>query len=158
MHTATLVSCLLIATATLPCQAATCGALLSPMAFGIYDSILPAANDTVATVTVSCTPGLSQPLTTSYTITIAGTGTGNDAVRAMSSGAYKLYYQVYKNAARTTVWGNGGTSGTGVASSVTSLTTVTPGLQVHNVYARMPPLQAIPPGIYIGSLLVTIDY
>ena len=85
MHTATLVSCLLIATATLPCQAATCGALLSPMAFGIYDSILPAANDTVATVTVSCTPGVSQPLTTSYTITIAGTGTGNDAVRAMSS-------------------------------------------------------------------------
>ena len=157
MHAVRVIASLLLMS-SMPCQAATCGVLLSSMAFGIYDSILPAFNDTVATVTVTCTPGVANPLTTPYTITIAGTGTGNDATRAISSGSHKLYYQVYKDASRSTVWGNGGTSGAGVSSSVTSLTTVTPALQIHTVYARMPPLQAVPPGIYIGTLLLTIDY
>ncbi len=142
----------------MPSQAASCNVLLSLMAFGLYDTILPASNDTSAGITVSCTPGFGNPLTTPYTITIAGTGSGNDSVRSVASGAYKLYYQVYKDPAHTTVWGNGGSSGSGVASSVTSITSLILAIQVHTVYARMPALQTIPPGIYTGSLLVTIDY
>jgi spore coat protein U-like protein len=141
-----------------PSQAASCNVLLSLMAFGIYDTILPSTNDTSASIQVSCIPGLGNPLTTPYTITIAGTGSSNDSVRSVASGAYRLYYQVYKDAARSTVWGNGGSSGAGVASSVTSLTTLLPAIQIHIAYARMPALQTIPPGIYTGSLLVTIDY
>ncbi len=142
----------------LPSQAATCSMLLSLMAFGIYDTVLPLANETSATIQVACTPGLGNPLTTAYTITIAGTGSSNDSVRAVTSGPHRLYYQIYKDPARSSVWGNGGSSGPGVASSVTSLSSMLPGLQVHTAYARMPALQNIPPGIYAGSLMVTIDY
>jgi spore coat protein U-like protein len=143
---------------TLPSQAASCTVLLSLMAFGVYDTILPAANHTSANIQVTCTPGLGNPLKTLYTITIAGTGSGNDSVRAVASGAYRLYYQVYTDPAYSTVWGNGGSSGPGVTSSVTSLSDLLPAMQVHTAHARMPALQIIPPGIYTGSLLVTIDY
>jgi spore coat protein U-like protein len=142
----------------MPSQAASCNVLLSLMAFGLYDTILPASNDTSASIQVTCTPGLGNPLTTPYTITIAGTGSGNDSVRSVASGAYKLYYQVYKDPARSTVWGNGGSSGPGITSSVTSASSLLPAIQIHIAYARMPALQTIPPGIYTGSLLVTIDY
>jgi spore coat protein U-like protein len=89
------------------CQAAVCTATAGALAFGIYDTVLATDNDTTGTVQVTCTPGVAQPLTTGYTITIAGTGTGGDSVRSVAAGAYRLYYQLYKDAARTTVWGNG---------------------------------------------------
>ncbi|WP_394788047.1 spore coat protein U domain-containing protein [Rhodoferax sp.] len=140
---------------SLPCHAVLCTLLVTPMAFGIYSSILPSNTDTTSTVTVSCIPGASS-LTTSYTLTIAGTGTGNDPVRSIPFSTSKLYYQIYKDAAYSTVWGN--TAGTGVSSSVTSISSITPGIQIHTVYARMQPLQAAAAGIYIGNLTITITY
>lgn len=148
----------LLLAAAPPSFAALCSVSVSVLAFGIYDTLLPNANDTAGTVQVACIPGVAQPLTTAYTITIAGTGAGADTVRAIVSGSYRLRYQIYKDAARTIVWGNGSTSGAGVASSVTSTAALVPAAQTHTAYARMPALQTVPPGIYAGSLLVTVDY
>jgi spore coat protein U-like protein len=138
--------------------ATLCTATVSQMVFGLYDTISPVATDTTASVQVSCTPGVSSPLTTSYVVTIAGTGSGNDSVRAISNGAYLLYYQVHSNAARSVVWGNGGASGAGVAGSVTASAALVPASQTHTAYGRLAARQAVPPGVYGGTLLVTVDY
>lgn len=142
-----------------PAHCATlCLVLTSPMSFGLYDTISPVHNDSTATVTVSCTPGLGSPLTTPYTLTVAGTGGAGDSVRSIAAGSHRLYYQVYKDAGRSLVWGNGSSSGPGMAGSVTSAATLVPGLQTHTAYTRLPARQAVPAAIYLGTLLVTIDY
>lgn len=138
--------------------AATCTVLASAMNFGLYDTLAANAHDTTATVRVSCVPGVGGALVTPYVLTVAGTGSGGDTVRSVSFGSQRLYYQVYADAARSTVWGNGSSSGPGVASSVTSATVATPGEQTHVAYARLAARQAVQPGLYSGSLLVTIDY
>jgi spore coat protein U-like protein len=140
------------------CAATLCVAVASVLSFSTYDTIAAAANDSTATVQVTCTPGAANPLTTSYTITVAGTGSGNDSVRSISSAGFRLYYQLYKDASRSTVWGNGSSSGAGVASSVTSTAVLVPASRTHTAYARMPPLQGVAPGSYLGTLLVTVDY
>lgn len=139
-----------------PAAATSCAVVAGSMLFGTYDTVASAATDTTGIVTVTCTPGLGDPLTTPYTLAVAGTGTGGDTVRSLASGAYRLHYQVYRDAGRSVVWGN--SSGSGVAASVTSAATLTPGVQVHTAYARMPARQVVPPGVYLGSLMVTIEY
>lgn len=148
----------LLLCASLPSQATLCVALATPLSFGLYDSLLAVGNETTALVTVTCTPGLFDPLATPYTLTIAGTGTGGDTVRSLGSGSNRLHYQVYKDAARSVVWGNGGTSGPGVTGSTVSSAPLVPSLQIQTAYARMPARQVVAPGIYLGSLLVTVDY
>lgn len=147
-----------LAAASLPCTATVCTASASALAFGLYDTLLASNGDTAGTVTVTCTPGLGSPLQSNYTITIAGTGAAGDTVRAVTSGSRRLYFQLYKDPARSVVWGNGGSSGPGVTSSVVSASTVLPAAQTHTVYARMSAGQKVPPGLYLGGLQVTVDY
>lgn len=148
-----------IAAAPFAAAAKSCSVAPGLMSFGLYDTILATSTDTTVIVLVSCTPGLSDPLTTPYTITIAGTGNAGDTVRAVSNGSgSQLYYQMYKDAARSVVWGNGGSSGSGVTGSVTSSAPLAPAQRMHSAYARMPGRQNAPPGIYSGTLLVTVDY
>ena len=139
-------------------QATVCTISASAIAFGTYDPVAGAGNDSTATVQVTCVPGVGDPLTTTYTLTIAGTGTGNDATRSIASGAQRLYFQVYKDASRSTVWGNGSTSGAGVGSGVTSAATAVPAVRSHTVYARAAAGQNVAPGTYAGTLLATIGY
>lgn len=138
--------------------ATACSVSASVMAFGNYDTVSATANDTSASVQVSCVPGATDPLSTPYVLTIAGTGTGLDSVRSIAAGAYRLYFQMYKDVSRTTVWGNGSTSGAGLSGSVTSAAALTPGLRTHTAYARMPAMQTVPPGLYMGTLLLTVEY
>ncbi len=157
-------STLAIATAmaiamTGPAHALTvCTVATSAMAFGIYDTVSNSPNDTTGTVSVSCTPTGLSPLTTPYTITIEGTGSGGDTVRSVSAGGYRLYYQVHADAVRATVWGNGSTSGAGVSSSVTSAASGLVALKSHTAYGRMAARQIVGPGVYLGSLTVTVEY
>lgn len=139
-------------------QATGCVAITGPMSFGSYDTLLTQATDTTATVQVICTPGITDSLSTPYTVTVAGSGTGGDTVRSIAFGAHRLYYQIYKDAGRTTVWGNGTSSGSGVSSSVTSSAALVPAAKTHTAYGRMPGRQMVPPGLYVGTLLVTVEY
>ena len=59
--------------------------------------------DTIATLTVACTPG------TAYTVSLnASTGTGSTITdrRMASAGGGSLKYQLFRDAARTQNWGN----------------------------------------------------
>jgi spore coat protein U-like protein len=123
------------------------------LGFGTYT---PGAGnrDRAATLRVGCTNGIT------FQVALNGGGTGNIANRQMSATGLpseKLAYQLYTNAARTTVWGDG-TSG-----SVRTLT----GRGVNRpqsltVHGRIPDAaanqSAAPRNDYLDTVTITVTY
>ena len=78
----------------------------------------------------------------------------------MAAGTARLSYNVFQDAARSAVWGNG-LSGTVLASGSM---TVGPGVGngtrtvTHTVYGRVPGLQDAVPGNYLDTLVLSLSY
>ena len=105
--------------------------------------------DASSTLSVQCTN------TTPYAVSLnAGSNAGgaaNFTTRAMKSGANSLGYQLYLDAGRATVWGNGTASST-VSGTGTGST------QSLTIYGRLPSLANVVPGSYTDTVTVTVSY
>jgi len=99
------------------------------------------------TVTVACTKG-------SVTTIDLGNG-GNLAAgsRRMASGTDFLNYALYKDAARTQVWGTGLAGGT-----TTAYNAATRNLTAITVYGTVPQAQDVTVGAYSDTVIATINY
>ncbi|WP_077033794.1 spore coat U domain-containing protein [Pelomonas sp. KK5] len=106
--------------------------------------------DATSTLTLTCSN------TTPYTVALsAGSNAGggsNFAARTMKSGSRTLAYQLYKDAGRVTVWGDG------TAGSSTVTGTGTGGAQTLNIYGRLLSLANAVPGTYTDTVAVSISY
>lgn len=106
--------------------------------------------DASSTLSVQCTN------TTPYAVSLdAGTHAGGATsfgTRAVANGVHTLGYQLYLNAGRTTVWGDG------TGGSSTSSGTGTGSTQSLTIYGRMPSLSGAVPGVYADTVTVTITY
>jgi len=136
-------------TATVLGACTVAGALMN-FGAGIDPLVASLPLDATTTLTVVCTN------TTPYALALdAGTNAGgaaNFGARALKNGASLLGYQLYLNAGRTTVWGDGsgGSStvagvGSGASQSIT-------------VYGRLPSIVGAIPGLYADTVTVTITY
>ena len=130
--------------------AAVCTINTAPVAFGAYDPVVAnaAANlNGSGTVTVACTKGASA------TIDLGNGGNLSGGSRRMGSGSDFLNYALYKDAARTQVWGTGLAGGATVtynsASKVATAITV---------YGTVPQNQDVTVGAYSDVVLATINY
>ena len=129
---------------------AVCTISTLPVAFGAYDPVVTnAATDLngSGTLTVACTKGASATI---------DLGVGNNlsgGTRRMSSGTDFLNYSLYKDAARTQVWGTGMTGGTTLTynSASKASTAVT-------VYGKVPQAQDVTVGSYADVVVATINY
>lgn len=105
--------------------------------------------DSNSALTVQCSN------TTPYTVALnAGTNAGGASAfsaRAIKNGSHTLGYQLYTDAARTSVWGDGTSSNTvgGTGSG---------GNQSLSIYGRLPSLVGAVPGSYTDTVTVTITY
>lgn len=137
----------------------TCTVSATPMAFGSYDTLSSSAVQVNSTVTVSCVTILSLLLQIPYTIALGPSSTSGTMSRGMAgpSGS-QLQYNLYTSAARSTVWGNGSGGSQTVAGSVTPAILSVGVVRSHTVYGTVPALQAVRPGSYLDSILVTVDY
>jgi len=131
--------------------ASQCTVSALDLGFGAVDP-LGANVDQTTTVTVRCTKN------TPYTVGLnAGTTTGATlAQRLMANGADTMNYNLYTDAARTTIWGNSAAAPTWVSGTGAGLGTA----QVLTVYGRVPTGQT---GLAVGSYLeptitVTVTY
>lgn len=99
-------------------------------------------------ITLTCTPG------TAVTIAMdGGVNGGNNAMRylARTGGTQKISYQLYQNAARSTVWGNGAQALSIAAFPATS--------QTYTVYGRLIADGSKPTaGTYTDSVTVTFTF
>ncbi|QDH70621.1 Csu type fimbrial protein [Marilutibacter alkalisoli] len=103
--------------------------------------------DAVGQLNVNCTPG------TGYTIALdegQNSGGGGIAARAMANGADLVPYQLYSDAARTTVWGE--TIGTDTVAG-----TGTGAVQAYSVYGRTPSAN-FPAASYLDVVTATIAF
>lgn len=138
-----------------------CSVTAVSLNFGVYDPALTTADDSVGSVTVMCRHVSGGADRINYTVSISNGLNGTSATtRAMVSGTKRLNYGVFRDPARSQVWGNG-TGGTVVASGSM---TIGPGngnnsrTVVHSVYGRIPQLQDAAPGTYADTLQVTLTF
>lgn len=129
---------------------AVCTITTAPVAFGAYDPVSANAAtnlNATGTVTVACTKGAAA------TIDLGNGGNFLGGSRRMTSGTDFLNYALYKDAARTQVWGTGLTGGTTAAytSASRAATAIT-------VYGTVPQAQDVTVGAYSDVVLATITY
>ena len=133
---------------------AVCQINLSTLNFGNYDPLETSPVDSVGNLTYFC----SQPVPI-VTITIDRNGAGNMLNRRMnnnSSGqdADALLYNIYLDAARTAIWGDG-TRGSQIWSAPNPA--VRTRINVP-IYGRIPAGQNVGVGGYGDTLTITINY
>jgi spore coat protein U-like protein len=92
----------------------SCALSSTPLDFGLYSPTARAPADFTATVTVTCTTGLSVPVAVVGTIALHG-GSGGTAARWMPGGGAGLRYQLYTDPGRSVVWGDSAAGGATVA-------------------------------------------
>ena len=147
-----------LAAAAQAAHAASCTATPSGLAFGPYDPSSALPTDTNGTITVSCSAAVVS--ITTYTLALSAGASGTVGQRTLTSGRSSLAYQLYSDAARSVVWGDGTGGSTTVSGSVTVVLSgaIGSGSQVQTVYARIPAGQMATPASYSDSVLLTVTY
>ena len=95
----------------------------------------------------------------SYTIALGGGGGGGGSVgaRSMSSDSGTLAYQLYRDPARTQVWGDG-TGGSVTVADGYLLNGVPPVVRNYTAYGAIAPLSKVAPGLYSDTITVLMTY
>lgn len=136
-------ACALTIAATDVYSATKCTLSTTPVAFNSYNVFSTSNNDITGSVIVSCKPAGN------YSVSLS-TGGGSYAVRRMTNGPYILNYNLYSDATRTTIWGDG-SAGTAIVSGNS-------GGATHTVYGRIPALQNAHTGNFSDTIIVTVTF
>lgn len=127
---------------------AACSVAPTSVAFGVYSPLNVAPTDTAGTLRVSC-----DTTTVGYTLLLTPGGAGSYSPRRLAGGSYTLAYNLYADALRTVVWGDG-SGGTTTVSGAFAL----PGAIDHTVYGRVPAQQNVGAGTYTDTITVTLNF
>lgn len=137
----------LLACLALPANA-QCSATTLGVAFGGYDPFSGASVDSTGTVTVTCL------VVNSYTIALSAGGSGSYTPRTLVNGGNILDYNLFVDAARSTIWGDG-TGGTSISSGSIGILLLP---NDHTIYGRIPGGQNPAAGSYSDTITVTVTY
>jgi spore coat protein U-like protein len=134
--------------AAAPAHAASCTISTTAVSFGTYNVFTTASLDSAGSVTYTCSGNAS------VTIALNKGLAATFNPRTMRKGSEALNYNLYRDATRTTIWGDG-TGGTTVYSnaSVPNSTPVT-----VTIYGRVPAQQDISAGSYSDTITATINF
>lgn len=148
---------LLILAPSLVCAQVACGFVSTPgAAFGVYDDGAPVAADTATSVVVRCLRN-GGPANVTLTLQIGpSAGSGQIASRALSAGAERLVYNLYRDASRSAVWGQTAGVDTG-AVALNGIPNNGSKDATFVVYGRIPALQSVAAGAYADSVQLTIS-
>jgi len=126
-----------------------CTISTSPVDFGSYDPVVANAStnlDATGGVTIACTKDA---------VTTIGLGLGGNAsgsTRRMGNGTDFMTYELYKDAPRSTVWGN---SGIGLFDSGAAPSTAP---RTFTVHGRVPAAQDVSAGSYADTVVATVNF
>ncbi len=128
--------------------AATCSIGTTPVSFGAYDVFSTIPVDITGSITFNCDAAASV----SVVLSKGGSSTYNP--RRMLSGIEQLNYNLYLDAAKSTIWGDG-TGSTSIYSNPS--TPVNQNVTV-TIYGSVPARQNAKVGSYSDTVTVTINY
>ena len=127
-----------------------CTISTSPVSFGAYDPVAVNATaplDATGTVIVTCTKGATAR------IDLNAGGNSQGLTRRMTqSAAEYLMYEIYKDASRTAVWGEGLGNGLAVAAAPNR------DPRTFTVYGRVAPNQDATVGNYTDTVVATVNF
>lgn len=136
-------------------SALTCDVSSTGTAFGTYNPVANQVDEVTTTITVTCSTLLA--LFVNYSITITA-GHGVFADRLMLSGANPLHYNLYADAARTQVLGDGN-SGTVVIQDGYLLQVLGPVTRTYTIYGLIPAGQPYAhTGSYADGPTIILNY
>lgn len=125
-------------------HAVVCSVSTVPVNFGVYNVYQSGNTLTIGQITVAC-----DPVATTYTVALNGGTYGTIAQRKQSSGSDFLLYNLYTDASRSVLWGDGSTNGVTVSSS---------GSAPLDVYGSAPGQQDVSVGTYSDNVSVTVSF
>lgn len=142
----------------IPATARTCFiSQVTGVDFGTYIPIQAASLDIRGRIRVRCTGRGTPGQLEAYTIRISGIIDAGLYGRRMTSGLNQLHYNLFKDAARTDIWGDGSFGMTPLVRIIrNSNRNVVIGN--HWVYGRIPPYQNPGGGSYTDIVDVTIEF
>lgn len=136
-------------------HAASCSISATAAAFGTYTPTTTTPTDSTATVSVSCSATVAVAV--SYSLALSAGNSGDETSRALYSGSNTLRYQLYTDAARTQIWGDGN-SGTSPVQNGYLLGALAPVTTTTTTYGRVPAQQNVAPGSYQDTVMLTITW
>jgi spore coat protein U-like protein len=143
------VAAVLFASGAARLEAAQCSISTTPVVFGTYNVFSSAPVDSTGTVSYQCNGGAKNVL-----LTMTRGQSVTYLPRQLEKGSEKLTYNLFLDAARTTIWGDF-SAGTGGYSNVDP-----PNKQDFNVtvYGRIPAGQDISAGSYSDTVTVLMNF
>jgi spore coat protein U-like protein len=135
--------------AATPAEAAKCTIATTAVAFGAYNVFTTAPVDSTGSVRFNCNGGAAN-----VQVTLSRGQSGTYAQRTLRRGTESLGYNLFLDANRSAVWGDGsGGSQSYVAANPPNNTDVT-----VTMYGRVPAGQDISAGAYADTVSVTINF
>lgn len=126
----------------------SCNVTAQDLDFGDYDPVSATSLDAATTLSVTCTFGADYDVGLSVGL---GAGATHAARKMTNSGTDTLTYGLYRDGARSQVWGEtigvNTIAGTGSGAA-----------QVIDVYGRAPIAQTAPADSYEDTITVTVTY
>ena len=138
----------LLGTSSAFAQAASCTISVTSVAFGSYNVFTTTSDDSTGTVSYTCNSTAAN-----ISISLSRGSSSSFSPRTLRKGSEVLNYNLYRNAARTNIWGDG-TSGTSVYSRPNPPNN---GVNV-TIYGRIPALQDVSAGNYSDTISAVINF
>ncbi len=130
-------------------QAASCTISVSSIAFGNYNVFTATDDDSTGTITYRC-----NATAFNISISLSDGSSSTFSPRTLRNGTEVLQYNLYRNAARTTIWGDG-TGGTSVYTSANPANNTNINV---TIYARIPAQQDVSAGSYTDTVSAVINF
>jgi spore coat protein U-like protein len=131
--------------AAIKCTITTVG-----VAFGFYDVFSSAPLDSAGSVSIRCV-GLGTGIDP-ISISLSTGGSGSFQPRTLIRGSDRMSYNLYLDAGRSQIWGDG-TGGSLRYASVSNSQPVT-----LTIFGRIPPGQDVSAGTYSDTIVVTVNF
>jgi spore coat protein U-like protein len=128
---------------------ASCTISATSVSFGNYNVFNGTADDSTGTITFRCN---ASSFNISIALTKGASSTYNP--RTMLKAAEALNYNLYRNSARTTIWGDG----TGGTSTYTNFNPPNNSNVNLTVYGRIPAGQDVSAGSYSDTVTAVINF
>jgi spore coat protein U-like protein len=117
--------------------------------FGSYNVFTGSTTDSTGTITINCNGSAHN-----ITVTLSQGSSSTFNPRTMIKGGETLSYNLYRDAARTTIWGDG----TGGTSTYTNANPPNNADISLTVYGRVPAGQDVSAGAYSDTVAAVINF